>query len=135
MIDRRRYAICRWPCRWRACRQCPSTRAGCGCLPERIAVSDCDDLKPAMGLPSRRVSRTRSLHRTTVVEAILIVLDDSRDGVKRIAGIRILSGVLQIKILDRDVVVAELEIAANRFEVRFLHFLTHAFFIAEIAFD
>src|SRR6516162_2040171 len=79
--------------------------------------------------------RAESLHRTTIVKAILIVLDDSCDGMKRIAAIRILSGVLEIKILDRDVIVAKLKIAANRLKVGFLHFLAHAFFIAEIAFD
>ena len=105
--------------------------------PAHAAVSDRSDGKPAIALtePTAMAGRVHSLHRTTIVEAILIILDDSRDGVKRIAAIRILCRVLQIKILNRNVVVTELEIAANRFEVRFLHFLTHTFFIAEIAFD
>ena len=46
------------------------------------------------GYRADRVSRTRLLHRTTIVEVILIVLDDSRDGVKRIAAISILGGIL-----------------------------------------
>ena len=59
-------------------------------------VSRCSDVKPAIALtePTAIARRVRSLHRTTIVEAILIILDDSRDGVKRIAAIRILRGVL-----------------------------------------
>ena len=61
------------------------------------AVSHCSDVKPAITLTEPTATaekRERSLHRTTIVEAILIILDDSRDSVKRIAAIRILRGVL-----------------------------------------
>ena len=46
------------------------------------------------------------------MEFVLVVLDDERDGVQRVAAVGGLVGVLQVEILDRDVVVAELEAAA-----------------------
>src|SRR5579864_6630397 len=58
----------------------------------------------------------RSLHRTLVVEFVLVVLDDERDGMQLVAAVGGLGGVLQVEILDRDVVVAEPEIAAYRLE-------------------
>jgi len=64
--------------------------------PAHAVVSYRSDVKPAIALtePTAIARRVRSLHRTTIVEAILIILDDSRDGVKRIAAIRILCRVL-----------------------------------------
>src|SRR5258708_6576394 len=58
-----------------------------------------------------------SFHRALVVEAILVVLDDGRDGLERELAVSVLDDVLQIEILDRHVVVAELEAAAQRLKV------------------
>ena len=63
---------------------------------ERIAVANRGNLRPATTYQGGRDSRSsaRSLHRTTIMEAILIILDDGRDSVKRIAAIGILCGIL-----------------------------------------
>src|SRR5258705_13111849 len=63
----------------------------------------------------------RSLHRAFVGEAILAVLDDGGDGFQRELTFGVLDHVLQIEILDRDVVVAELERAAHRLEIGLFH--------------
>src|SRR6266403_4102742 len=63
----------------------------------------------------------RSLHRTFVVKAVLVVFDDGGDGFQRELAVGILHHVLQIEILDRDVVVAVFERAAQRLEIRLLH--------------
>src|SRR5260370_24379670 len=76
----------------------------------------------------------RSLHRTSIVESILIVLDDCRNGMERITAVGVLHSVLKIKVLNRDMIVAAFEIAAHRFEVGLFHLLAHAFFVAEISF-
>src|ERR1700748_464136 len=49
-----------------------------------------------------------SLHRTFVVEAVLIVLDDGRDRLQRQFAVGALDHVLKVEALDRDMVVAEL---------------------------
>src|SRR5579884_3369963 len=56
--------------------------------------------------PSTNNSSRPSLHRTLIVESILVVLDDQRDGVERVAAVRVLGGVLQVEILNRNVVIA-----------------------------
>src|ERR1700716_1977640 len=61
--------------------------------------------------------RRRSLHRTFVVKAVMVVLDDGGDGFQRELAVGILHHVLPIEILDRDVVVAVFERAAQRFEI------------------
>ena len=40
------------------------------------------------------------------------------DGLQRQAALRVLHGILQVEILDGEVVVAELEVAARRLEAR-----------------
>src|SRR6476646_4459546 len=66
--------------------------------------------------------RTRkSLHRAFVVEVILTVLDDGGNRLQRELTVGVLHHVLQVKILDRDVVVAVFERAADRLEVYLLH--------------
>src|SRR6476646_7072846 len=72
--------------------------------------------------PSR--PRAGSLHRAFVVELILAVLDDGGDGLEHVV-VALFHHVLQIEVLDRDVVVAELESAAHRLEVGFLQRLLH----------
>jgi hypothetical protein len=61
----------------------------------------------------------RSLHRAFVVEAVLVVLDDGGDGLQRQRAVGVLDHVLQIEVLDRDVIVAVFERAAQRFEFAF----------------
>src|SRR4051812_13515760 len=53
------------------------------------------------------------LHRALVVEAVLVVLDDGRHRLQRQLAFGILDHVLQVEILDRDVVVAIFERAAD----------------------
>src|SRR5580704_15188324 len=62
-------------------------------------------------------------HRATVVEAVLVVLDDGGDGLEHVL-VALFDHVLQIKVLDWDVVVAEFEIAAHRLEVGLFHRLS-----------
>src|SRR4051812_7755039 len=64
--------------------------------------------KTAAAHERRRCSRrfSRLLHRTFVVEAVLVVLDDGGDGFQRELAFGVLHHVLQIEVLDRDVVVA-----------------------------
>src|ERR1700687_3977602 len=94
----------------------------------RLAISSEGDVRnrrgwPGQGPPPRsgephpamasyqvkRDSETgmRSLHRTSIVESILIVLDDRRNGMERITAVGVLHGVLKIKVLNRDMIVAE----------------------------
>src|SRR6476646_9294459 len=54
----------------------------------------------------------RSFHRTFVVEAILVVLDDGGNCLERKLAFGVLDHVLQIKVLDRNVVVAVFERSA-----------------------
>src|SRR3984893_14077642 len=75
----------------------------------------------------------RSLHRTFVVEAILVVLDDGGHRLQRERAVGILHHILQIKILDRDVVVAVFERAAQRGETRFLHRSLHGVLLGGVA--
>src|ERR1019366_2805121 len=72
----------------------------------------------------------RSLHRAFVVEAILIILDDGGDGLERELAVGVLHHVLQIEVLDRDVIIAELEGAAQRLEIRLLHLRLHRVLLA-----
>src|SRR3984885_12952020 len=67
----------------------------------------------------------RSLHRAFVVEAILAVLDDGRDGFQRELAVGVLHHVLQIEILDRDVIVAVFERTAQRLEIGLLYLGLH----------
>src|SRR5262249_38245591 len=60
-----------------------------------------------------------SLHRALVVEAVLVVLDDGGDGLEAVL-VALLHRVLQVEVLDRDVVGAELEVATHRLEARLL---------------
>src|SRR6266700_6619112 len=78
-------------------------------------------------------SAPKSLHRTFVGEAILAALDDGGDGFQRELTVGVLHHVLQIEILDRDVVVAELERAAHRLEIGFLHRRLHLVLLAGFA--
>src|SRR5271170_2074118 len=57
-----------------------------------------------------------SFHRTSIVIAILIVLDDGGDRLERQSAVSVLHHILQIEILDRDVVVPVSERAAHRLE-------------------
>src|SRR5476649_2132670 len=54
-----------------------------------------------------------SLHRALVVEVILAVLDDGGDGLEHELTLGVLHHVLQIEVLNRNVVVAKLEVAAH----------------------
>src|SRR5882757_4229976 len=66
--------------------------------------------------------RTRkSLHRAFVVEVILAVLDDGGYRLKRELALGVLYHILQVKVLDRNVVVAVFERATQRLEVGLLH--------------
>src|SRR5882672_12137416 len=78
--------------------------------------------KPPPGQARRRVREImhrscQLLHRTFVVEAILVVLDDGGHRLERELAVGVLDHVLQVEILDRDVVVAVFERAAQRLEV------------------
>src|SRR6267154_24396 len=75
----------------------------------------------------------RSLHRAFVVEAVLVVLDDGSDSLQREFAVGVLHHVLQIEILDRDVVIAVFERAAQRFEIRLLHLGLHLVLLAGVA--
>src|SRR5271169_4763045 len=94
----------------------PPDRKTSGC-------KSCAERKTAAApMHCRRVAESpRSLHRTFVVEAILVVLDDGGDRLQRELAVGILDHVLQVEILDRDVVVAVFERAAQRLEVGLLH--------------
>src|ERR1700760_2331054 len=76
-----------------------------------------------------------SFHRTLVVIAILIVLDDGGDGLERQGAVGVLHHVLQIEILNRDVVVAVSEGAAHRLEIGLFHRRLHRVLLAQIAVD
>src|SRR3954465_12471203 len=52
---------------------------------------------------------SRLLHRAFVVEGVLAVLDNGRHGFQHELALGVLDHVLQIKILNRDVVVAVFE--------------------------
>src|ERR1700735_4937658 len=75
--------------------------------------------EPGHDVPRKLV--TCLLHRALIVEFVLVVLDDQRHGVKRVAAVGAFLRVLQIEILNRDVIVAELEVAAHRLEIGLLH--------------
>src|SRR6185369_8999303 len=75
--------------------------------------------------PVRQPRTAPLFHRAAVVKAVLVVLDNGRDGVEDVVALSVLHHVLQIEILDRDVVVAELEVAAHGLEVGLLHLLAH----------
>src|SRR5262249_17367517 len=79
-------------------------------------------------------ARLRSLHRALADVLVLVVLDDGRDGLEDVI-VALLHRILQIEILDRDVIGAELEVAAHGLEVRFLHLLAHLVLLAEVALD
>src|SRR5665647_1391965 len=67
--------------------------------------------------PPPSYSAPGSLHRALVVEVILAVLDDGGDGLEHEVALGVLDHVLQVEVLDRHMVVAELEIAAHRLAV------------------
>src|SRR4051812_35013301 len=67
----------------------------------------------------------RSFHRALVVEAVLVVLDDGGNRLQRELAVGVLDHILQVEILDRDVVVAIFESAAQRLEVGLLHLGFH----------
>ena len=64
------------------------------------------------------------------MEAVLIVLHDSLDCFEHHLAVGVLHGILQIEVLDRNVVVAELEAAAHGFEVGLFHRLAHRLLVA-----
>src|SRR3954468_7083487 len=75
----------------------------------------------------------RSLHLAFVVEAILVVLDNSGNGFQRKLAIGVLHHVLQIEVLDRDMVLAVFERAAHRLEIRLLHLGAHCVLLGGVA--
>src|SRR5882672_100185 len=74
-----------------------------------------------------------SLHRALTVEGILVVLDDRGDGLEYELAFGVLDHVLEIEGLDREVVVAELEVAAHRLEVGFFQRFLQRIFIRDVA--
>src|SRR5579862_3816358 len=72
-------------------------------------------------------------HWALSVIRVLVVLDDRREGVQRVAAIVILPRFLKVEILDGQVIVAELEAAAHRLEIGLFHLLAHAFLVAQVA--
>src|SRR4249919_357178 len=52
-------------------------------------------------------------HRALAVISVLVVLDDGGDGLEHEVALGVLHHVLEIKCLDREVVVIELEVAAH----------------------
>ncbi len=87
-------------------------------------------------MPLRKIMRGPTLlHRALVVEAILIVLDDGGHRLQRQRSICILDHVLQVEILDRDVVIAVFERAAQRFEIGLFHFGLHLVLLGGVALD
>src|SRR5262249_50923660 len=63
-------------------------------------------------------TRSSPFHGTFVVEAVLTVLDDGRDGLEPQGAVGVLHRLLQIEILDREMVVAVLVGAAHGGVVR-----------------
>src|SRR5262249_26313059 len=90
------------------------------------------DMTNSEGSPYRTNS---SLHRTLVMEAVLIVLDDRGDGLEHRRAVGSFDDVLQIEILDREVVVAVAERATNRRKVGLLHRLDHISLLGDVALD
>src|SRR3954447_483456 len=82
-----------------------------------------------------RQKNPRSLHRALVGEAILVVLDDGRHRLERELAVGVLDHVLQVEVLDRNVVLAELEWAAHRSEVGLLHLGLHLVLFGHVTFD
>src|ERR1700722_4749063 len=70
----------------------------------------------------------------TVVERVLIVLEDGGHGLEHVV-VALFHQILQVEILDRNMVVAELEVAAQRLEVGLFHRLAQSFFVRQIAMD
>src|ERR1700719_1077023 len=77
----------------------------------------------------------RSLHRALVVEAVLRVLEDGGNRLQTEAAIRLLDGLLQVELLEREVMVAVFIRAAHRRKADLLHRLAHGVLLAEIAVD
>src|SRR5262245_63189790 len=102
-----------------------------GCRHGRAAVASArlrsQGLRVAvlMPRPPTRSKYPDLLHRTLVVEDVLIVLDDHGNGLERERPVSCFDHVLQIEILDREMVVAIAERAANRREVSLFHRLDH----------
>ncbi len=69
------------------------------------------------------------------MESVLIVLNDGCDGVEDIFALRVLLDFLEIEVLDRDVIVAELEVAAHGFEVGLLHLFAPLVLLGKVPFD
>ena len=65
---------------------------------------------------------------------VLIILDNRGNGLEDVV-VALLHHILQVEVLDRDVIGAELEVAANRLEIGFLHLLAHLVFLGEVALD
>jgi hypothetical protein len=75
--------------------------------------------------PRRLLNRS---HRAAVVEAILVILDDCRDCLEHVF-VTVFHDLLQIEILDRNVVVAEFEVAAHGFEIGLFHRPAHLLYL------
>src|SRR5215831_9935414 len=75
------------------------------------------------------------LHRATIVELVLIVLDYGRHRLERQVALGVLDHVLQVEVLDREVVVAILVRPAHRFVVGLAHLGAHRVLLAEVALD
>src|ERR1043165_1286206 len=91
-------------------------------------------MMPTMSVsPAAYSDASTSLHRALVMEAVLVVFDDRFDRLEHDLAVRILDGVLQIEILNRDVVVAELEGAAHRLEVGLFHRLAQRLLVGNAA--
>ena len=102
--------------------------------PERAPASSGSIGRMTAADRSRQLQAARYFIGQLVVEAVLDVLEMVGDGVEDIVALRILHDVLQIEVLDRDMVVAELEVAAHRLEVGLLHLLAHLVFFGKVAF-
>src|SRR6478672_3944736 len=71
------------------------------------------------------------LHRTLVVKLILTVLDDRGDGLEGEVAFRVLHHILQVKVLNRKMVVAVLVGTAHRCVVGLAPLGSHGVLLAE----
>src|SRR6266568_8857068 len=86
-------------------------------------------LLPSQSLP---LPRRSVRHLALLPVLVLIVLDNGGNRLEPVF-VAFLDRLLQIEVLDRDVVGAEFEVAADRFEIRLLQGAAQFLFFAHVA--
>src|ERR1700730_6119620 len=101
------------------------------CSPLRICTKRRVDIRSLFGC---RI-RNRTPHRAVLRVDVLVIAEHLLGDLGLELAVLALRRLHQIEVLDRIVIVAELEIAAQRLEVRFLERGAHGVLVGKVAFD